>query len=167
MIILCNHGEVRNKTTFSRIIWGLIALDSCSMYLFTCLLNLGGCKCLGYPWSIYFPFACVWCWQSLNTPSQPLQETRGLPYTAGVTESTATPLIKHMTHLHSSWLVDFGCFSSSAFHFYIHNHVKSILLKQRQLRKYFWWRVLKPPLPLPDFSLCTALWVISAISWDL
>lgn len=87
MIILCSHGEVRNKTTFSRIISGLIAFDSRSMCLFTCLLNLGGCKCLGYPWSIYFPFACVWCWQSLNTPSQPLQGTRGLSYAAGMTEA--------------------------------------------------------------------------------
>lgn len=43
------HGEVRNKTTFSRIISGLIAFDSRSRCLFTCLLNLGGCKCLGYP----------------------------------------------------------------------------------------------------------------------
>lgn len=119
MIILCNHGEVRNKTTFSRIISGLIAFDSRSMCLFTCLLNLGGCKCLGYPWSIYFPFACVWCWQSLNTPSQPLQGTRGLSYAAGMTEALLL-LWQNTTHLHPTWLVDFGCFTSSAFNFSIH-----------------------------------------------
>lgn len=120
MIILCNHGEVRNKTTFSRIISGLIAFDSCSMYLFTCLLNLGRCKCLGYPWSILFPLClCVVLAVTEHTLPVTAGNSRALFYSWN-DWSTATPMIKHMTHLHPSWLVDFGCFSSSAFYFSIH-----------------------------------------------
>lgn len=166
MIILCKHGEVRNKTSSSRIISGVIAFDSCSMYLFTCLLNLGECKCLGYPWSIYFPFAHVWCWQSLNTPSQPCSKHEGSLvqlewlkhcYSYDKTHDTVT----------SKLAGRFWMFQFRSFPFPHSHHVKSIWLKQRQLRKYFWRRVLKPPLLLPGISLHTALWVISAISWDL
>lgn len=166
MIILCNHGEVRNKTTFSRIISGLIAFDSCSMYLFTCLLNLGGCKCLGDPWSILFPLClCVVLAVTEHTLPVTAGNSRALLYSWNDWR-TATPMIKHDTF--TSKLADrFWMFQFLSFLFFHPHYVKPILLKQRQLRKYFWWRVLKPPLPLPDFSLCTALWVISAISWDL
>lgn len=51
----------------------------------------------------------------------------------------------------------FWMFHFLSFTFFHSHNMKPILLKQRELRKYFQWRVLKPLLPLPDFSLCTDL----------
>lgn len=85
---------------------------------------MGGCTCLGYPWSIYFPFARVWCWQSVSTTAHPLPAAAGntmaLSYSWNDWSST-TPVIKYMIHLHPTWLVDFGCFTSLALFFHSHH----------------------------------------------
>lgn len=142
---------MRNKNIFSRVISGLIVFDSLSIYLFAYLLNLGWYTCLGYPWSIYFPLDCVWCWQSLPASST----AHAPPATAG-SDGSVTQLewlkLRYsrdkIPHTFTSDLAGgFWMFRFLSFPFFHSHPVKSVLLKQRELRKGFLWRVLNPSFP--------------------